>query len=509
MPTNSSEFEIKLLFPKNRLEAIEKFIVSKGGIRRQHLQAAYIDTSDFLLTQAGIAFRLRKEGRQWVQTLKVSTPNPLERLEHNVTLSAAGNAIPSWSFELHQNHDSGKYLYKRFPKLRVEDLKICYQTDIWRRKAVVNTRQGSIEYALDIGSIYSNLSTGVIASSVQELEIELKQGDFRNVLHHAQNIIKVHKAYIDTRSRSERGFLLASGLKASPALRAKSISLKNAENIHEIIELLIHSCLAQVLANQSVLSAEYENYSEYLHQLRVGLRRLKVLFKYLARHDIFISDEGADTFKKAFDRLGQYRDNDYVTGVLNPILSSLGGPEIKLSSIKDLPSPSHITRDKEFQLLLLELMSVGLSPVKPIAEPGDSKRTKEELIAFRKMATKLIDGGFHFVSDRVSIFSTLRDEEIHSLRKKMKFMRYSLEFFKDYCNKNKYSNFFKAISVALECFGLFNDICVAITRIEGLTQDDPNLLFALGWLKAERQRIRSLCEKSAKKFVQTEIAWGT
>ena len=207
MPTNNSEFEIKLLFPDNRLELIEKFIISKGGIRRQHLQAAYIDTPDFLLTKAGISLRLRKEGRQWVQTLKAPTSNPLERLEHNVTLGATGNAIPNWSLELHQNHEPGKRLVKQLPKLRSEDLRICYQTDIWRRKALVNTRQGLIEYALDTGSIYSELETGMAITPVRELEIELKQGDPHDVLQHAKNIIKVHKAYIDTRSKSERGFL--------------------------------------------------------------------------------------------------------------------------------------------------------------------------------------------------------------------------------------------------------------------------------------------------------------
>jgi hypothetical protein len=40
-----------------------------------------------------------------------------------------------------------------------------------------------------------------------------------------------------------------------------------------------------------------------------------------------------------------------------------------------------------------------------------------------------------------------------------------------------------------------------------LTEGDPTLLFALGWLKAERQRVRSLCEKSIKKLIQSELAW--
>lgn len=495
---------MKFLFPEDKLRAIENFIVSKGGVRRQHLQAIYIDTPDFLLTQAGIAFRLRKEGRQWMQTLKVSTPNPLERLEHNVILSGAGGTIPQWNIELHQDHEVGSALKKCLPKLRVEDLQASYQTDIWRRKALVKTRYGLIEYALDLGFIQSNQSTGASTTVVQELEIELKEGPTSDVFLHAQNIIKKYRAYIDTRSKSERGFLLARSLQASTPVRAKSVSLKKIHSDRAAINLLIHSCLSQVLPNQSVLNSESINPSEYLHQLRVGLRRLKVLFKYLARHDVCVGEAGLEVFKKTFDALGQYRDSDYLTGVLNPILQSLGGPEIKLGAIQDLPNPSHITRNKEFQLLLIELMSLEIPA---LVDPLEEKNTKEGLGAIKKTAVKLLDSTFNFVATQVPRFSVLEDEEIHTLRKKMKFMRYSLEFFRDYCDKNQYRQFFKSISITLDHFGLFNDICVSISRIESLTKGDPTLLFALGWLKAERQRVRSLCEKSVKKLIQNKLAW--
>jgi triphosphatase len=507
MPTNSSEFEIKLLFPDSKLEPIEKWMISKGGVRRQHLQAAYIDTPDFLLTQAGIVLRLRKEGRQWIQTLKVATNNPLERLEHNIVLGATGNAIPKWNLDMHHHTKSGQLLKKRFPKLRSDDLKICYRTDIWRRRVVVNTRQGILEYALDKGSIYSQLSNGETKTPVQELEIELKEGDPRDVLNHAQSMIKSHGAYIDTRSKSERGYLLASGLEFSPPTRAKFISLKGMGEGHEIVSRLIHSCMQQVLANQSVLNAEFKNYSEYLHQLRVGLRRLKVLFKYLAKQDIYLSDKEIEVFKRVFAMLGQYRDNDYVTHVLNPTLLSLGGPEIKLGEITELPNPSRITRGKEFQLLLLEIMSLGLTKATPIVNSVKDGNTKDGVSIAKKSVAKLLDSGFRFVSDRVSIFASLKDEEVHLIRKKMKFIRYSLDFFKDYCIKKTYPKFFKSLTVTLDFFGLFNDICVAANRIESLAQSDPDLLFALGWLKAERQRVRGLCGKSVKKLIQAETPW--
>ena len=507
MPANSSEFEIKLRFPFGRLESIEKWIIARGGLRRQHLQSAYIDTPDFLLTQAGFAFRLRKEGRQWIQTLKVSTDNPLKRLEHNVVLDVAGDAMPNWCLDLHDQHNPGRLLKKRLPKLKTDDLQIRYQTDIWRRKTAVKTRQGMLEYALDLGSIHSLLSNGMASIPIQELEIELKEGDPQDVLHHALNLIKIHGAYIDSRSKSERGFLLASGLEFGLPARANFIPLKKAGDCHEMIGRLIHSCLQQILANQSVLNAEFKNYSEYLHQLRVGLCRLKVLFKYLARYDIFMSEQGVGVFKSTFSMLGEYRDNDYIENVLNPRLFSLGSSEIKLSNIAELPDPSHITRGKEFQLLLVELMSIGLTQASFIGGPTEDANVKDDAAILKKIVSQFLDDGFRFISNRAFKFSDLQDEEIHSMRKKMKFLRYSLEFFRDYCIKKTYPKFFKALTTTLDFFGLFNDICVAINRIEGLAQNDPTLLFALGWLKAERQRVRGLCGKSIKKLIQIKTPW--
>ena len=96
MQNSGKEIEIKLLFPKEKLALINQFIIDRGGLKRQHLQAEYIDTQDFLLANSGIALRVRKEGRKWIQTLKISTANSLERLEHNVVLENCNNQIPPW-----------------------------------------------------------------------------------------------------------------------------------------------------------------------------------------------------------------------------------------------------------------------------------------------------------------------------------------------------------------------------------------------------------------------------
>lgn len=505
MALNYNEFKIKFLLPKKKFEAIEQWINSKGGFQRQHLQAACIDTPDFLLMQTGVVFCLRKEGHQWVQMLKVVTDNSFERLECDIKRKPIGNIAPNWHLDLH--YKSGRLLKKLIPKLKVQKLQICYRTDVWRRQAAIKSRYGVIQYTLDRGSISSFLPKGTRKILIRELELELIGGEPRNILNHAQKMIKSYEACIDIRSKYERGYMLASELEFSSPVKAKYVSLKNAGDNNEIIGRLFHSCMEQVLTNQSVLNTECQNYSEYLHQLRIGLHRLKVLFKHLDKYDIHISEKGIETFKRAFNMLGQYRDNIYITNVLNPFLLSLDIPEIKLGNIAKLPNPAHITRAKDFQLLLIELMSFEFSQTASVVNPAADNKNKEGALIMRKTFNKLLDSRFQFLTDRHPKFLDLQDDEIHLLRKKMKFIRYSLEFFKDYCIKRAYPEFFKALTTTIDFFGLFNDICVTINRISGTTQNDSNLLFALSWLKSRRKRVRTICEKNLKKLIQTPTPW--
>lgn len=508
MLLDTMEFEIKLGFPQDRLKDIEAYLISNGGLRRQHLQAAYIDTPDFLLAHSGVALRLRKEGRRWVQTLKLSSANALARLEHNVLLPSVGSEMPQWDIALHKDHKAGKILIQTLGKSRMHDLQVMYRTDIWRRKALIQTSDACIEYALDVGFILANKTTGLEKIPVQELEIELKDGSPEEVLRHAEDAIKSFGANIDSRSKSERGSLLALGLASSPPERAKNTYLKKAKNKQEIVSQLMHSCLSQILSNQSVLSLSLNHYAEYLHQLRVGLRRLKVILKHLEKQDIHISEKGAATLNSVFDSLGQYRDDHYVLNVLNPILLSLGGPQINLGSATLLPHPSSIVKGVAFQLLLVELMLVSYPQLHYLDTPESNLDLRDGVGDIRRSMEKLLKKNFKFYSGQVAQFSALDDEDIHTLRKKMKFMRYTFEFFKDYFEKKNLSKINKSMVSALGHFGLFNDICVAINRIKDLAESEPNLLFALGWLKGERARIKILCHKSAKKLSREMRAWN-
>ena len=89
MPS-TMEIEFKFCIPPERLAAVQA-AVRRGRCVAIRMEARYFDTLDGALASRGIAFRLRREGDQWVQTVKALGNGPLDRQEHNV---ARGPATP-------------------------------------------------------------------------------------------------------------------------------------------------------------------------------------------------------------------------------------------------------------------------------------------------------------------------------------------------------------------------------------------------------------------------------
>ncbi|MFN9103948.1 MAG: CYTH domain-containing protein, partial [Betaproteobacteria bacterium] len=78
-----NEIELKFQVPPGQATAVAR-AVGTASARRVRLQAAYADTADRRLAAAGLALRLRREGRRWVQTLKGRGDGLMARPEHEV-----------------------------------------------------------------------------------------------------------------------------------------------------------------------------------------------------------------------------------------------------------------------------------------------------------------------------------------------------------------------------------------------------------------------------------------
>lgn len=493
------EFELKLVFPESRLTDLEQWMISKGGVRRQKLQAYYFDTDTFTLAQAGVVIRIRKEGRSWIQTLKASSSSQFERLEHNVVIQHAGSTVPLLNVHLHNEHPAHKVLMKvlRDAKHGPDQLSVRYQTDIWRRPALVRARGAMLEYALDIGMIKAYQSNGEERMiPVRELEIELKSGDKQAVINHAKVVIGRFGATIDTRSKAQRGYLAARGLSSSPPTRAKKVALPSQQD-GAIASALLNSCINQILPNVSEINAGIQTFDEHIHQLRVGLRRLKSAMKVLGLIQIYLTEADLKQLTLVFGQLGQYRDLHFFDEKLKPAFAAVDAPEMNLSSVNDLPDPKTILQSKNFQLFCLSIIGMAIFQEKL---PPESKRLKPLLI-------QELDKVLKDTKKLANSFMEIADERRHKLRKRLKHLRYTLEFFIDFCNQKKYKSYLNSLGKVLDALGHYNDICVAIDKSQERLSIDANILFAMGWLKAEQTRTCLECAQAVKTFSEVKKIW--
>jgi triphosphatase len=124
-----------------------------------------------------------------------------------------------------------------------------------------------VECALDTASC-SAATAGV---QVRELELEMKEGDPARLYELARQVHEALPVRIENVSKAERGYALA-GAVAPRAVKAAAVSLKRKASMGEALAAILRNCLEQMQANEhGVLAGEVES----LHQMRVGLRRLR------------------------------------------------------------------------------------------------------------------------------------------------------------------------------------------------------------------------------------------
>src|SRR5690606_274980 len=235
------ETELKLQVPAHARAAVEAALEQaaqaadpSAAPQRQHLVAAYYDTRDPRLAAAGMALRVRREGRPWVPTIKAGGPNAPQRLEHNVPLKASGKQAPEASPALHADSPAGPMLTAALAPRKGETvapaLVELYRTDIWRHTAVRHSSLGPLELAFDEGWI----SAREHRVAVCELEIELLDGAPQAVIEEARQWVRAHGLWLDSQTKAHRGDHLARQAQPAPVQPAwptlsRTVSAAHAE----------------------------------------------------------------------------------------------------------------------------------------------------------------------------------------------------------------------------------------------------------------------------------------
>jgi inorganic triphosphatase YgiF len=260
------ETELKFQIPTNCRAALERAVAS-GGAQTTRLQAVYADTADQDLALAGLALRLRKEGRVWVQTLKGHGDGLLNRLEHEVSLSPQ-RGLPALDLTRHAGTAVGARLAAALAD--GQTLQPLYRTDIQRLHRRVRFDGAVIEIAYDKGWLLAGPAAAERRLAVNEIEFELISGPPAALPALALRWVARHGLWWDSRTKSERGMRLALGIEQVPA---KPAPRRGRTAAGQTWQHGLMQALAWVLPNAAEIGSGLDS-PEHARQLRLALRRL-------------------------------------------------------------------------------------------------------------------------------------------------------------------------------------------------------------------------------------------
>lgn len=496
-----SEFELKFEIPSASLQRVAAALFD-GKTSRQRLQARYFDTQEGALAKHGLVVRVRKEGRRWVQTAKGPTSGPLERLEHNVTLARqAQGAMPEVDLARHAGTPVGKSIVAAL-KLKADEglphLIALYETDVQRTTRLVEQAGSVVEIALDQGRILARPH----ALDLCELEVELKKGKPEHAVALARRWCAEHGLWLSSIAKSMKGQRLRSGIPVGPAVSAAAPEFHRDATGAQIVVAVLQSCLKQILPNASELAAGSSE-PEHVHQLRVGIRRLRTALRELGRLTDGIDPAWEATLVGVFRELGRHRDHGHLERDLQPQLVAAGGPSVSFGQADaDIPDPGAVVRAPAFQDVLLGL--IGLAhragqnePEKKSSAPEPAKKMLRQRL--KKLRTQALKDGKNFL--------VLDEAHQHRVRKRLKRLRYLSEFSAPFFSARKLNAFIAALKPAQDALGLHNDQLMALQAYRRLATEDGRAWFGVGWLTARRLPNAQLCLKEIEDFEKARPFW--
>lgn len=447
------EIELKLSCAPEHLNKLKRHPLLRSlSIARattQKLYSVYYDTPDLQLRDHAMALRLRRVGKQWLQTLKGGggVQAGLHQ-RHEWEMPVAGEKL---------DLDSLKASGGQLPEGAFRKLRPVFVTDFSRSVRLLKFEGAEIELGLDSGEIRAGKKKHLIS----ELELELKAGEPEQLFKLALALSEIVPLAVENTSKAEYGYRLFSGEQPQPR-KASLPQVSEGQTIASALQGMVAACLLQVQAN--VPGAIESSDEEYLHQVRVGLRRLRVA---LATAAAFRADDELPRLRQELKALnkafGPLREWDvFITQTLEPLRARLprnaGLRELlraceaqrtlhRAAAVRSLEAP-------EFQRLLLRLgtwMYSGYWREPEAAKEPDLMQFSESIL--QKRSNQVQKVGKHVASADAARW--------HALRIACKKLRYTAEMFAALYAQEKTQPYLTALAHLQDSLGVLNDIVVA------------------------------------------------
>ena len=265
-----------------------------------------------------------------------------------------------------------------------------------------------------------------------------------------------------------------------------------------LLRRMVGACLAQIRPNAGAL-AQGSVDPGHVHQLRVGLRRLRSAVRAMQPWVADLPPGWEAAVQPVFDALGDSRDRHVASTTLAPGLAAAGAPlaDLRPPAAGAAKALARLVRGGRFQDALAALRAFAETPG---ASPGADGDGLAHLAArLRKLSRQVKRGARDF--------DALPFEEQHQVRKRLKRLRYLAEFAAPAFERGEVRAWLKAIAPAQDALGIHIDRVLASRRFEALAASDARAWFAVGWLRAQAERSARAARKALARLREIDAFW--
>ena len=376
---------------------------------------------------------------------------------------------------------------------RVDELAAIFSTSVDRESHLIEQNGARIEASLDLGETIA----GNRRERIREIELELKGGPPAELFALARRLAVVAPIFLASDSKAEHGYRLCEGTSDDP--RTSQVpDLSGATEAAEAFRRIARECLAQITSNAGLLRRTRQ--PEALHQLRVGVRRLR-------------------TAIRIFGEMLDGNERRWIDGELEWLAG-------KLDAARDLDVLLHDTFEPAANALGADLAPLGRCLLTASARAYRGAITSIGSVRYRRLALETaawIEAGSWVVDDRCREvlehlrhdvrkrghdLSRLEPKQRHQLRIRTKRLRYASEFFGPlHGHKHRRAEFLTGLKLLQDLLGELNDIAVSRDRLlDNPEMQEARISFAAGRIVGWRERKQPQLLKSARHSYE---AWSS
>jgi len=498
------ETELKLRIAPEHLNRLRRHPLLKqlsaARASTRKLYNIYYDTPDLDLHKSAMALRLRRIGKQWLQTMKGDGGVQAGLHQRNEwETPVAGEALDFAALQA-----CGA---KRLPRAVRDNLQTVFVTDFSRTSRMLDFEGAQIELSMDSGVIRA----GQASRPISELELELKSGQPLQLFRLALRLLDSVPLEIEATSKAEYGYRLYANIQPGVVTAAKS-DLSQAKDSPAALQQIIWSCLFHLQAN--VPGAIRKLDDEYLHQVRVALRRLRVVLGIVQkfRDDdelLAMSNEVAALGLE----LGRSRDWDvFVTQTLAPVCARMpqhAGLRQLVDASAQLREQHHgqvcdALQAQDFQRLLLRF-GAWMN--------GDYWRQlpADAAISLPQFAVQILQRRsrqVHKLGKKID--HPAAASQLHQLRIACKKLRYSAELFAPLFPQGRAARYVGALGELQDVLGALNDMTTAQRLLDELgTQAwQETISLVRGWIAHDYAQRLAEFDRIWRQFSKRKAFWG-